>query len=716
MMQTNLNFVRNLRVGNKLLLLAVSFLLPISVLMYQLIEEKNSSITIADKELVGITCLTPLQQFQSAITKHSILYGEADGGGRAREAETAKKAAESALREALRINQPYIAEFGNSEAFTTLSKAWDTYASAPSAESAKQLHTAVRDAISSIGDKSNLLLLPDLDSYYLVDASLTSMPQIVDIVTQLTMITYQGSARGEIVHEDKERIDMNAGSLDETTKEIKHSLATALLNAQDKSMPDRLRPVIEKLMNELRNFEEINQKKIVDGDKASILENRHLLPGVSAALLESINELNRAMEHEVSGLLHQRLEKLTNNKYLTIGIVMAIIILMFWLVVMTWKSITRPVKELELSAIAVSKGDLSVHIDRMSNDEFGNLADLFNEMIAQIRTALDDARTKTLLAENAARESKEANKNISELVYHISETVETTATATAQISASFSSMTSGALRQSEQAGNVAAAVEEMTSNIIEGNRAMTLAVEKARRAGESAKHGGDVVIQTIHGMNTIAEVVLKSASTVQELGKSSEEIGAIVQVINDIADQTNLLALNAAIEAARAGEQGRGFAVVADEVRKLAERTAEATKQIGAMIKRIQRDTSGAVSSMKVGTQEVENGKILADRAGESLKDIITVSEDVQTLIAQLARASSEQETTSADIARNIQHISSVAIENKRAIEEVNYATDDLSRQMINLRNIVARFGAQAIAEKKSEEFLKVKQLQSAGY
>ncbi len=206
MMQTNLNFVRNLRVGNKLLLLAVSFLLPISVLMYQLIEEKNSSITIADKELVGITCLTPLQQFQSAITKHSILYGEADGGGRAREAETAKKAAESALREALRINQPYIAEFGNSEAFTTLSKAWDTYASAPSVESAKQLHTAVRDAISSIGDKSNLLLLPDLDSYYLVDASLTSMPQIVDIVTQLTMITYQGSARGEIVHEDKERI------------------------------------------------------------------------------------------------------------------------------------------------------------------------------------------------------------------------------------------------------------------------------------------------------------------------------------------------------------------------------------------------------------------------------------------------------------------------------------------------------------------------------
>lgn len=712
-MKSNLHFVRNLRVGNKLLLLAVCFLLPIIIVVYQLVEEKNTSITVAEKELIGITCLNPLQHLQTSIAKYSIIMLEAGGSG-ASGGESAKKEVEAALREALRVNQPYAAELETTSLLATLSKNWDIYASSPTVENAQQVHAALREVVSTIGDKSSLILVPDLDSYYLVDAMLVSMPQIIDLMNQLAVITYQGSKEGVIVHEDKERIDMNAGTLHESTVGIKHSFATALLNAQDKTMPGRLKPMIDKLMDHLQNFEEITQKKIVDGDKASILENRSLLPGISTSLLESIDRLDKEMGVEVTNLLNQRMEKLTNNKYITLAAVGLMIALMLWLVMTIWKSITRPVKELEHSAIAVSKGDLTVRIERNSNDEFGNLADLFNEMIAQIRAALEDARTKTLLSEQTATEAKEANKNINELVYHISETVETTATATAEISASFSSMTSGALRQSEQAGNVAAAVEEMTSNIIEGNRAMTLAVDKARRAGDSAKHGGEVVVQTINGMNKIADVVMKSASTVQALGKSSEEIGEIVQVINDIADQTNLLALNAAIEAARAGEQGRGFAVVADEVRKLAERTAEATKQIGAMIKRIQRDTAGAVSSMKLGTEEVESGKVLADRAGESLKEIITVSEDVQTLIAQLARASSEQETTSADIARNIQHISSVAIENKRAIDEVNFATDDLSRQMVNLRSIISKFGAQAIAEKKSEEFLKVKQLQSA--
>jgi len=713
-MKTNLNFIRNVRVGKKLLLLVISFLIPITVVVYQLIAEKNIAIGFAEKEHTGITCLNPLHNLQSSVVRFSLASLVAKESSS--ESESAHKNVDAALQEVLRVNQPLSKELETTTEISLLSKSWDTYSSSRTTDNAGILNKDVREVISKISDQSKLLLDPDLDSYYFIDATITHIPRILDQMSQLTMITYLGSEDGVVEHESKEKIDMISGTLHDASIEIKHSVLTALSNAQDKTMPSRIKPLLDKLLLNITKLEEVSQKNIVDGDKASVLANRILLPGIGNSLLESLDELHKGMGIEVTNLLEQRTEKLNRNKYITLGSVSLIILLTLWLAMMIWKSITHPVKELELGAIAVSKGELTVRIERNSNDEFGNLADLFNEMIAQIRAALEDARTKTLLSENAAREATEANKNINELVYHISETVETTATATAEIAASFSSMTSGAMRQSEQAGNVAAAVEEMTSNIIESNRAMSLAVDKARRAGDSAKHGGEVVIQTINGMNKIADVVLRSASTVQELGKSSEEIGEIVQVINDIADQTNLLALNAAIEAARAGEQGRGFAVVADEVRKLAERTAEATKQIRDMIKRIQRDTAGAVSSMQLGTEEVESGKVLADRAGESLKDIITVSEDVQTLIAQLARASSEQETTSADIARNIQNISSVAIENKRAIDEVNYATDDLSKQMINLRNIISRFGAQVIAEKKSEEFLKVKQLQSGIY
>ena len=156
-------------------------------------------------------------------------------------------------------------------------------------------------------------------------------------------------------------------------------------------------------------------------------------------------------------------------------------------------------------------------------------------------------------------------------------------------------------------------------------------------------------------MIKISEVVKQSAETVQALGKSSDQIGEIVQVIDDIADQTNLLALNAAIEAARAGEQGRGFAVVADEVRKLAERTTKATKEIATMIKQIQKDTNDAVESMQQGTAEVEVGKKLAEKAGSSLQEIIHGAEQVVDIVTQVAAASEEQSSAAEQISKNIE-------------------------------------------------------------
>jgi len=211
-----------------------------------------------------------------------------------------------------------------------------------------------------------------------------------------------------------------------------------------------------------------------------------------------------------------------------------------------------------------------------------------------------------------------------------------------------------------------------------------------------------VVEETVAGMNKIAMVVSQSAEIVRELGNSSDQIGEIIQVIDDIADQTNLLALNAAIEAARAGEQGRGFAVVADEVRKLAERTTKATKEIADMIKKIQKDTGGAVESIEMGTKEVEKGKELANKAGDSLKSIIKGTTVVVDVVTQVAAASEEQSATSEQISKSIEGINNVTQESATGVQQIARASEDLNRLTNNLQTLISKFKLKTNSKEKN--------------
>jgi methyl-accepting chemotaxis protein len=283
-------------------------------------------------------------------------------------------------------------------------------------------------------------------------------------------------------------------------------------------------------------------------------------------------------------------------------------------------------------------------------------------------------------------------ESLSRTISDVNKAIKATSNSSGEISSSTEEMAAGAQEQSAQTSEVAAAIEEMTKTIIETTRNATAAADNAKKAGHIAGEGGKAVKDTVDGMQRIAEVVQSSAETVKKLGQSSDQIGEIVQVIDDIADQTNLLALNAAIEAARAGEQGRGFAVVADEVRKLAERTTKATKEIAVMIKQIQTDTAKAVESMNRGTEEVEKGKELARKAGESLKEIIGAAVKVVDDITQVATASEEQSSTAEQVSKSIESISNVTNETAAGIQQVARAAEDLNKLTDNLQELVSQF------------------------
>ncbi|MBU5635772.1 methyl-accepting chemotaxis protein [Geomonas sp. Red69] len=328
--------------------------------------------------------------------------------------------------------------------------------------------------------------------------------------------------------------------------------------------------------------------------------------------------------------------------------------------------ITRPLSRMlvMLKDIAEGEGDLTKRLEVGRKDELGEVSTWFNRFI----------------------------ENVHGIVSQLSRNTGQLSVSCQQLSATAVQIATAAEEVAAQSGTVATASEEMsaTSNDISSN--CSQAAESSNRASDTARGGAQVVQQTLVGMQKIAERVKESAQTVQNLGARSDEIGAIVGTIEDIADQTNLLALNAAIEAARAGEQGRGFAVVADEVRALAERTTRATKEIGAMIKAIQKDTSGAVGSMTLGVQEVESGMESSRRSGEALDDILNAINELTSQIHQIATAAEQQTAVTGEITANIGTITEVVSETAGGAHETADAATHMSALASELQQIVGRF------------------------
>lgn len=312
----------------------------------------------------------------------------------------------------------------------------------------------------------------------------------------------------------------------------------------------------------------------------------------------------------------------------------------------------------------IADGDISNQIVIFAKDEIGDLGHAINRML----------------------------DSMNGMVASIKATAEQVASASTQLYATSEHIATGAEEVAAQAGTVATASEEMTCTSSEIANNCLMAVESSKRASDSASSGFLVVQETVDEMSRIADRVKETSCTVESLGARSDEIGEIVGTIEDIADQTNLLALNAAIEAARAGEQGRGFAVVADEVRALAERTTKATKEIGAMIKAIQMETKGAVSSMEDGVKAVEKGTADASRSGQALQEILEQANAVTMQINQIATAAEQQTATTNEITNNIQQITDVVHETAKGSQESASAANQLSRLSEELNHLVGNF------------------------
>ena len=629
-------------------LIGLVALVAIAVLFVNLARQLQQQIHFAEREQAALAVILPLDHLVQYTQQHRGLSAGVINGDASLKAKEAAKAAEVAA--ALKaVSDKLAPEAAGSEAWKGIGTDWGriqteglSWTGSENVAAHTRLIARMLQFKVDVADDSGLTVDPEMGSYYLLETAIVKLPSMLERLGQTRAKGTGILAKKQIT--DSQRVDMGVltAQVADTLKALDLNLTkTARYNP---AIKDKLATSSKDLDEAVTGIVNIVNQDIIPGTFAT--DSAQYFTQATAVIDKGYQQLYETLLPTAEHLIAERKARDEQNLRLNLGLSLLMVLAFVYLSTGAYFAIVSCINDFSSSAHQIAQGDLSARISLASRDELQQVAASFNEIVGAFSGLI---------------------RNVQQSVNQLSDAARSMADASGQISQS-------TLLQSEAASSMAAAIEQMTVGVDHISKNAEDAHALSSQSGEVSARGGVIVGTVVNGIEQIAGTVRQSAGLIEELGHHSEQISAIVNVIKEIADQTNLLALNAAIEAARAGEAGRGFAVVADEVRKLAERTAKSTHEITAMIDAIQGGTRKAVSSMEEGVGRVDQGVDLARQAGEAMAQIQTGAQQVVEMVRDISGSLREQSAASTEIAQNVERIAQMAEENTGAVSE-NAAT-----------------------------------------